>query len=92
MTPTPAQQAAVEQVLAAVDALADAWAVEVGLTSILKNISSPMELRPFPGGAERLRFRNRMEATTDALVRQAFMEAYLRGYWAGRDYPNRKPK
>jgi hypothetical protein len=60
------------------DGQADQWAEEVNLTSMIKNATSPMELNRNAPDSVRHRFRLRMEAQIDAIVRQAFIEGSLR--------------
>lgn len=61
------------------DGLADVWVEEVNLTSMIKNVTSPMGLNRSAPDDVRQKFRDRMEAQIDAIVRQAFVEGALRG-------------
>jgi hypothetical protein len=61
------------------DGLADVWVEEVNLTSMIKNVTSPMDLNRSAPADVRQKFRDRMEAQIDAIVRQAFVEGALRG-------------
>jgi hypothetical protein len=61
------------------DGIADAWAEDINLHSMIKNVTSPMGLNRTVPDAVRDKFRNRMEAQIDAIVRQAFLEGALRG-------------
>jgi len=64
--------------LAILEALADAWAAEVDLTSMIKNVTSPMELNERATEHVKTEFRHRMEVQMDAIVRQAFQEGAYR--------------
>lgn len=64
--------------LAILDALADAWAAEIDLTSMIKNATSPMLLTARAPKAVRERFKHRMEVQIDAIARQAFIEGVYR--------------
>lgn len=60
------------------DGLADKWAVDVDLHSMIVNLTSPMGLNSTSPPDVRERFRLRMEAGIDAIVRQAFVEGAYR--------------
>lgn len=64
--------------MAILDALADKWAAEVDLTSMIKNATSPMELNRNAPDDVRQKFRLRMEAQIDAIARQSFIEGSYR--------------
>lgn len=90
MTPTPEPeakmtqeddgQAKADRALDWIDAEADKWAVEVKLPEIIKNLSAVTTLTPRAPEKVREDFRNRLEQNIDALVRQTFLEAWLRCY------------
>ncbi len=61
------------------DGLADKWAIDVDLTSMIKNATSPMNLSRSAPDHVREKFRARMEAQINAVVLQAFVEGALRG-------------
>lgn len=61
------------------DALADKWAVDVDLTSMIKNVTCPMDLNKNAPENVREHFRGRMESQIYAIVRQAWVEGALRG-------------
>lgn len=84
--PTPEQQAAVDRVMDQLDALADAWAAEIELPKLIKAVTCPMDLRPSAPADVKQRFRNRMEAQIDAIVRQAYVEAYMAAGDARKEY------
>ena len=67
------------------DALSDAWTLEVNLPSIIKNIASPMMLNANAPADVREKFKARMEAQIDAVVRQAFIEGSYRAVCAMQD-------
>ncbi len=83
---TQEQTAACERAMDQLDALADAWAVEVNLPSLIKAATSPMGLNNAVPANIKARFRDRMEAQIDAIVRQAFIEAYMRGADSRRQF------
>lgn len=60
------------------DGMADAWAAEVNLTSIIKNATSPMRLNRNAPNDVRESFAHRMEVQIDAIARQAFIEGAFR--------------
>lgn len=64
--------------MAVLDALADKWAAEVDLTSMIKNATSPMDLNAKAPDDVRQKFRLRMEAQIDAIARQSFIEGAYR--------------
>jgi len=61
------------------DGLADKWAVDVDLTSMIKNVISPMNLNRSAPADVREKFKARMEAQVNAIVLQAYVEGALRG-------------
>ena len=61
------------------DGLADKWAIDVDLTSMIKNATSPMNLNGSAPDHVREKFRARMESQINAVVLQAFVEGALRG-------------
>ena len=61
------------------DALADTWAEAVDLTSMIKNVTSPMNLTRSAPDDVREKFKARMEAQVSAIVLQAFIEGAMRG-------------
>lgn len=83
---TADQIAASDRAMDQLDALADAWAIEVELPQLIKAATSPMDLKPHAPADVRQRFRNRMEAQIDAIVRQAFLEAYMRAGDSRKEY------
>jgi hypothetical protein len=83
---TPEQVAASERAMDRLDSLADAWAIEIGLPQLIKAATSPMGLRASAPEAVRTHFRGRMESQIDAIVRQAFIEAYMRAGDSRKEY------
>jgi hypothetical protein len=83
---TPEQIAACERAMDWFDALADAWAIEVDLPTLIKACVSPMGLSRSAPDTVRQRFRDRMEAQIDAIVRQAFIEAYMAAADSRKEY------
>jgi hypothetical protein len=77
MKPTQVR-AQVDYALATLDGLADKWAEDVNLTSMIKHATSPMDLVSHVPADVRTRFRLRMEALIDEIVRQAFREGVYR--------------
>lgn len=78
--PTPEQTAACERVMDGLEAQADIWADEINLVLIIKNIgaaSRGLTDRMPPDIREG--FINRQESNIDALVRQAYLEGFMRG-------------
>lgn len=69
-----------ERALTRLDALADAWAVECDLPSMVKNIVSPMRLNRSAPDDVREHFIGRMESQIDALIRQAYVEGAYRDH------------
>lgn len=61
------------------DGLADKWAEDIDLTSMIKNVTSPMGLTRSAPDEVRDQFKGRMEAQINAIVLQAFVEGALRG-------------
>ena len=61
------------------DALADKWAADVDLTSMIKNATSPMNLNRNAPDDVRQKFKDRMEAQISSIVLQAFIEGAMRG-------------
>lgn len=61
------------------DALADKWFEECGLTAMIKNVTSPMNLNRSVPPEVREKFKSRMESQMSAIVLQAFVEGALRG-------------
>lgn len=61
------------------EALADAWAGEVNLASMVANATSPMDLNAGAPPDARQRFRERMKAQVFALAQHAFIEGAVRG-------------
>lgn len=60
--------------LAVLDGIADKWAEDINLTAMIKNATSPMNLNNAVPRDIKAKFKNRMEANIDAIVRQAFIE------------------
>lgn len=71
-------QAKADHGLAILDALADVWAAEVNLTSMIKNAVSPARLNQNAPDDVREDFIHRMEVQIDAIARQAFVEGAYR--------------
>jgi hypothetical protein len=61
------------------DGIADKWAADIDLTSMIKNATSPMNLNRSAPDDVRRKFKDRMEAQISAIVLQAFVEGALRG-------------
>ena len=74
-----------EVAMSVLDALADKWAEEVNLTSMIKAATSPMTLNRSAPDEVRNHFRLRMEAQIDAIVRQAFIEGSYRAVCGMQD-------
>lgn len=68
-----------ERAMQGMEAQADMWAEEVRLVDMVKNATSPARLNPAVPADVRRKMCDRMEAQVDALVRQAFLEGFLRG-------------
>ena len=68
-----------EQAIDWIDAKADEWAASFDLPAMVKNITHPMTLSASAPPHDRQRFRDRMEQSIDAIIRQAFVEGFLRG-------------
>lgn len=83
---TKEQIAASERAMDRLDAMADAWAVEIDLPALIKAATSPMDLKPSAPPQVRDRFRGRMEAQIDAIIRQAFIEAYMQAGYSRKEY------
>lgn len=60
--------------MAILDAMADNWAKEIDLTSMIKDATSPLDE---PSSDAQNILRNRVEARIYAIVRQAFQEGAL---------------
>ena len=69
----------VDRSLPGMEALADAWGVEVSLPGMVTNIVSPMRLNKNVPNEVREDFIARMERQIDAIVKQAFIEGAYRG-------------
>ena len=61
------------------EAMADAWAEEVGLTSMVNNTTSPMLLSQRAPADVRSKFHDRMKSNMFNLLQQAFIEGAVRG-------------
>lgn len=78
--PTPEQLAACERGMDALEAQADIWADEIDLVLIIKTIGqASRSLTDRMPPKIREGFINRQEANIDALVRQAYLEGFMRG-------------
>lgn len=64
--------------LAKLDAITDQWHEECSITAMIKNACSPMNLTKNAPPEIRAKFKARMEAQIDAIVRQAFLEGMVR--------------
>lgn len=60
------------------EAHAGQWAVEIDLTSMIKNIVSPMRLSRRAPNDVREKLTHRMEVQIDAIIRQAYVEGAFR--------------
>jgi hypothetical protein len=85
--PTQEQEAACERAMDFFEAQADIWADEIDLVFIIKNIGDvsrkltdrmPLNIREG--------FINRQEANIDALMRQAYLEGFMRGGDSRKEY------
>lgn len=77
---TKEQIAACERVMDGFEAQADVWADEIDLVLIIKNIGvASRGLNDRMPADVREGFINRQEANIDALVRQAYLEGFMRG-------------
>ena len=76
-TPRTTQEK-VDHGMAILDSLADQWAEEVDLTSMIKNAVSPMRLNRNAPKKVRDEFTARMERQIYAIVRQTYIEASYR--------------
>jgi hypothetical protein len=74
-----------DHALTILDALADKWAAEVNLTSMIKNAVSPMGLNRNAPGEVVAQFQHRMEVQIDAIARQAFIEGAYRAITGSQD-------
>lgn len=74
---TPETRAAMR--MDVLEAMADAWAEETDLTSMVTNASSPMLLNRNAPDDVRLRFHERMNSQIFAIAQQAFIEGACRG-------------
>lgn len=72
------KQAKADRAIDGLEALADQWAAEINLTSVIKNTVSPMDLNRNAPAEVRERFKARMEAQIDAIAKQAFIEGAYR--------------
>lgn len=72
--------AGVDRALTRLEAASDAWAVEVDLPAMVKNIVSPMRLNRNAPDDVREQFTARMEQQIDAIIRQAFIEGSYRNH------------
>ncbi|MGA9855083.1 MAG: hypothetical protein WBR29_07400 [Gammaproteobacteria bacterium] len=61
------------------DGLADKWAADVDITSMIKNVTRPMNLTRNAPMDVREKFKARMEAQISAIILQTFVEGALRG-------------
>lgn len=77
---TQEQIAASERAMDGLEAQADIWADEIDLVVIIKNIGdASRKLTDRMPTDIREGFINRQEANVDALVRQAYLEGFMRG-------------
>lgn len=74
------EQEKADRALDWIDAEADKWAVEIDLTQHIKNLVQVARLNPGVPNDVREGFIGRLEAHISALVRQTFLEAWLRCY------------
>lgn len=58
----------------ALEDMAEAWAEEVSLATMIKNATSPMDLNRTVPEDVRAQFRRRMEEQISAIAQQAFIE------------------
>lgn len=78
--PTQEQIAASERAIDGLEAQADIWADEIDLVVIIKNIGdASRKLTDRMPKDIREGFIHRQEANIDALVRQAYLEGFMRG-------------
>lgn len=91
--PTPEQTAACERVMDGLEAQADVWADEIDLVVIIKNIGdASRKLTDRMPTDIREGFINRQEANIDALVRQAYLEGFMRGGDSRKAYDEARVK
>lgn len=64
--------------LSLLEGMADKWSADVDLPSMVRAACSPMDLNSRAPKAVKQRFKSRMEAQIDAIVRQAFIEGAYR--------------
>jgi hypothetical protein len=64
----------VKRQMDALEAMAEAWAVEANLATMIKHATSPMDLNRNAPDAVRKDFRERMEKQIDAIAQQCFIE------------------
>ena len=69
----------VEMQMDNLEAMADAWAEEVGLTAMITNATSPMLLTTKAPADVRANFHDRMKSHVFNLLQQAFIEGAVRG-------------
>ena len=74
-----------------IDRMADAWAEEVDLATMIKNATSPMDLKPHAPAEVRAVFRQRMEDQIDAIARQCFLEGASRAVCLVQDAYRQAP-
>lgn len=85
--PTPEQTAACERAMDGLEAQADIWADEIDLVLIIKNIGdASRKLTDRMPKDTREGFIGRQEANIDALVRQAYLEGFMRGGDSRKEY------
>lgn len=85
--PTQEQIDASERAIDGLAAQADIWADEINLVVIVKNIGAASRgLTDRMPTDVREKFINRQEANIDALVRQAYLEGFMRGGEARKVY------
>jgi hypothetical protein len=91
--PTLEQTAACERVMDGLEAQADIWADEINLVVIIKNIGdASRKLTDRMPHDIREGFINRQEANVDALVRQAYLEGFMRGGDSRKAYDEARVK
>lgn len=77
-----------EMQLHILDGMADVWAEEVDLVSMIKAATSPMDLNKNVPPDVKEKFRLRMEAQIDAIARQSFLEGAHRAICMVQDVYN----
>lgn len=76
---TPEQRAECAVALSSLETLAEAWAVEVNLPGIAKNLAYVSRLSPAAPKEVREEFIARQEKQIAAMIEQAWIEGALRG-------------